>query len=128
MDLPTSHPGGDVYMDLHQHGVEFIPTPIAAGDVHHGETSMFCTRTQNFLPDKQPALILYRLLLKEIAEPFENYGNSKELVSALYECITGSFVSALTYPRLFLPNPAHEQAWTKAKVLHRDISVNNILI
>lgn len=59
MDLPTSYPEGDVYMDLHQHGVGSIPTLIAAGDVCHGETSLFCTHTQDCLPDKQPQLNLY---------------------------------------------------------------------
>lgn len=94
VDLPTSHPEGDVYVDLHQHGVQFIPTLIAAGNVRHGKTSMFSMHTQNLLPDKQPGLILYQLLLEEIAEPLENYKDSKELVLALYKCITGLFFSA----------------------------------
>ncbi|EPS97053.1 hypothetical protein FOMPIDRAFT_1091788, partial [Fomitopsis schrenkii] len=113
VDLPTSHAEGDVYVDLHQHGVKFIPTPIAAGDVRPGESSLFATRMQEFLPDDsgRPRLILYRLLLKEIAEPLETYRTSHQLVEVLFQCII-----------------AHEQAWTKAKILHRDISVNNILI
>ncbi|EPS97532.1 hypothetical protein FOMPIDRAFT_1128353, partial [Fomitopsis schrenkii] len=113
VDLPTSHAEGDVYVDLHQHGVECIPTPIAAGDARYGETSLFATRTQEFLPDDtdQPRLILYRLLLKEIAEPLERYSTSHQLVSIMFHCVL-----------------AHKQAWTKAKILHRDISVNNILI
>ncbi|EPS96736.1 hypothetical protein FOMPIDRAFT_1101120, partial [Fomitopsis schrenkii] len=113
VDLPTSHAEGDVYVDLHQHRVESIPTPIAAGDVRHGDSSFFCTRTQKFLPDDsgQPRLILYRLLLKEIAEPLETYRSSRQLVEVLFHCIV-----------------AHEQAWTEAKIVHRDISVNNILI
>ena len=92
MDLPTSHAEGDVYVDLHQHGVKCIPTPIAAGDVRHGANASFCTRTQEFLGDDEPKLILYRLLLKEIGEPLETYRDSRQLVTTLARCITGSFL------------------------------------
>ena len=92
VDLPTSHAEGDVYVDLHQHGVKCIPTPIAAGDVRHGANASFCTRTQEFLGDDEPKLILYRLLLKEIGEPLETYRDSRQLVTTLARCITGSFL------------------------------------
>ena len=91
VDLPESHPEGDVYVDLHQHGVECIPTPIAAGDVRHAENALFSTRTQELLLDNPPQLILYRLLLKEIAEPLERYTTSYQLASILLHCVIGSF-------------------------------------
>ena len=93
VDLPESHPEGDVYVDLHEHGVECIPTPIAAGDVRHGQNAFFSTRTQEFLPDNLPRLIFYRLLLKEIAEPLERYTTSYQLASILLHCVIGSFSS-----------------------------------
>ena len=102
MDLPTSHAEGDVYVDLHQHGVKCIPTPIAAGDVRHGANASFCTRTQEFLGDDEPKLILYRLLLKEIGEPLERYRDSKQLVHVLYLCVTGSSFVVCAYPSMLL--------------------------
>ena len=90
VDLPTSHAEGDVYIKLHQNDVQCIPTPIAAGDVRFGGTASLYTRTQEFMADDGPKLILYRLLLKEIGEPLERYRNSRQLVNTLSLCVTGS--------------------------------------
>ncbi|KZT63787.1 hypothetical protein DAEQUDRAFT_88447, partial [Daedalea quercina L-15889] len=111
LDFQTHHPEGEVYMRLHSKKVEYIATPIAAGDVRPCGGEPQCTRTQEFLPGTPPKLIQYRLIVEEVAAPLKNYANSRQLVGVIYHATL-----------------AHEQAWTQASVLHRDISVNNILI
>ncbi|PIL31162.1 hypothetical protein GSI_05859 [Ganoderma sinense ZZ0214-1] len=84
-----------------------IPTLLGGGDVVcQGVTQE--TQTPN--PDLLTR-IHFRLILKEVCRPLEDFVDSLELVS--------SISSALG---------AHFLAWTAAHVLHRDVSVGNILI
>ncbi|KZT64569.1 hypothetical protein DAEQUDRAFT_769561 [Daedalea quercina L-15889] len=111
LDAPTYHPEGEVYLRLHSKNVPYIATPVAAGDVCDATDGMHCTRAQEFLPGVPPKLIQYRIILKEIGKPLEEYETSLGLVSAMYCCIY-----------------AHEKAWTEGEVLHRDISRGNLLM
>ncbi|KAH9936639.1 uncharacterized protein B0H18DRAFT_950850 [Fomitopsis serialis] len=111
VDEPTYHPEGDVYLRLHKNNVQFIATPIAAGDVCDAPGEARSTRTQDFLEDSPPKLIQYRIFLEQIGKPLKEYRTSRELAAAMYCCLT-----------------AHEQAWENAQVLHRDISSENLLI
>ncbi|KAH9936631.1 uncharacterized protein B0H18DRAFT_901642 [Fomitopsis serialis] len=113
VDAPTYHPEGEVYLELHKHKVQYIATPIAAGDVCDatGEGHGRSTRAQDFFKDSPPKLIQYRIILLEIGKPLTEYQTSRELVRATYCCLT-----------------AHQEAWEKAHVLHRDISSGNLLL
>ncbi|KAH9936632.1 uncharacterized protein B0H18DRAFT_1113994 [Fomitopsis serialis] len=111
VDEPTYHPEGEVYLGLHKHGVQYIATPIAAGDVCGAIGEGRSTRAQAFLKDPPPKLIQYRIFLKEIGKPLKEYGDSYDLVLAMYCCLT-----------------AHQEAWEKARILHRDISSGNLLL
>ncbi|KAI1791907.1 hypothetical protein LXA43DRAFT_888599 [Ganoderma leucocontextum] len=88
-----------------------IATLICGGDV--GGTRAQCTRVQKDLPDTNRPVprIHYRLVTEDIGLPLSEFDNFSEL-SAI-------FVDALR---------AHRKAWDLAGVLHRDISVGNIMI
>ncbi|KAI0726464.1 hypothetical protein C8Q72DRAFT_526533 [Fomitopsis betulina] len=107
-EAETYHPEGEVYLHLHSHNVDFIATPVAAGDVVDDEAGIHTTCADTLL--NTPRWRHYRLILKEVAMPLEEYEDSYELVDILYCAVT-----------------AHQQAW-QAEVLHRDVSAFNIMI
>ncbi|KAI0725025.1 hypothetical protein C8Q72DRAFT_1000125 [Fomitopsis betulina] len=110
LDKPSHHPEGETLMHLHSKGVQFIATPIVAGDVCHGGR-VHCTRSQAFRTRPGAKYIQYRIIVLEVGEPLKNYEDLYELVGIMCDALT-----------------AHEQAWKCAHTLHRDISLNNILI
>ncbi|KAI0736601.1 hypothetical protein C8Q72DRAFT_768809 [Fomitopsis betulina] len=123
-EAETYHPEGEVYLHLHSHNVDFIATPVAAGDVVDDEAGIHTTCADTLLNTPRRH---YRLILKEVAMPLEEYDNSYELVDTVlcgnrYVCrsvrdAVSSLIDCL----------AHQQAW-QAEVLHRDVSAFNIMI
>ncbi|RPD57224.1 hypothetical protein L226DRAFT_572563 [Lentinus tigrinus ALCF2SS1-7] len=107
-----SRPEHLVYERLQSSQVEGVATLICGGDVGglRAQRTQFHTLLSHVkaLPVTR---IHYRLGTKEIGLPLEEFKNFRELSMVFYDAIT-----------------AHFEAWTKAKVLHRDISVGNILI
>lgn len=99
-----------VYEDLWKAGVRCIATPICGGDVVGSDGKVQQTVTQKYLTDI-PVRIHCRLVVEEIGRPLEDYEGGEDLVGAL--------LCALI---------AHQDAWEKARVLHRDISAKNILL
>ncbi|KAJ3477492.1 hypothetical protein NLI96_g10425 [Meripilus lineatus] len=113
------HPELQTYDKLRKANVQYIATPLGGGEVDDSANpgSAQRTITQDYLskalghecpysPRKH-----YRLVLEEVAQPLEDYKNPTEMVAAVYFAVK-----------------AHQQAWEKAGVLHRDISGANILI
>ncbi|GJE86483.1 hypothetical protein PsYK624_025630 [Phanerochaete sordida] len=108
----------EVYRHLHANAVQFIATPVAGGDVvepvAEGEDDGFAV-PQETLAHRYIACtarrIHTRLVTKEVGRVLEDYTNAHELLNAI------------SYALL-----AHQQAWEKAGVLHRDISIGNIMI
>ncbi|PIL24565.1 hypothetical protein GSI_12449 [Ganoderma sinense ZZ0214-1] len=90
---------------------ERIATMICGGDV--GGFRAQRTEVQNDLPDtNKPVLrIHYRLVTKEIGLPLWEFDNFSELSAIFVDALRG-----------------HRKAWDLAGVLHRDISVGNIMI
>ncbi|TFY60527.1 hypothetical protein EVJ58_g5096, partial [Rhodofomes roseus] len=131
MDTPTSHPEGEVYLRLHSQNVNYIATPVAAGDVCDEYGNVHCTRSQEFIEGSDPMLIHYRLILEEIAQPLKEYESSYQLVVVMYCCLQGEHsivigsVSAMPLTPALL---AHEQAWSRGKTIHRDISADNLML
>ena len=79
-------------MELHSKGVQYIATPIAAGDVRSG-SGVHCTRSQAFRAHTRTKYVQYRLIVLEIGEPLKNYTNSLELANVMYQAIEGLFHS-----------------------------------
>ncbi|KAI0641334.1 hypothetical protein C8Q79DRAFT_990117 [Trametes meyenii] len=104
---------GSVLKTLHENQVQCIPTPVCHGDLAGQET-----RTQAVWPKYHPGKECplkthrhYRLVVKEVGKPLEQFENSSQLVSALWCCVT-----------------AHAEAYTNANIIHRDISTGNMLL
>lgn len=95
----------ETYRLLHEKGVRFIATPIGGGDVEPHRT--IAHRYMKLLPER----VHTRLVTKEVGRILEDYANVAELLQAI------------TYALV-----AHRQAWEKAGVLHRDVSIGNIMI
>lgn len=76
-------------MELHSKGVQFIATPIVAGDVRSGDRH-HCTRSQDFRQRPGARYIQYRIIVLEVGEPLKNYTTSLELVGVMYQALTGS--------------------------------------
>ncbi|GJE93732.1 hypothetical protein PsYK624_098930 [Phanerochaete sordida] len=104
----------DAYRVLHEHNTPRIPTPIAGGDVGCRRTPQQ-TKTQIYLVPKakQQAYtrVHTRLVTKEVCQQLETYKTSPQLIGVLLGALK-----------------AHSVAWTDAGILHRDISVGNVMI
>ncbi|CAL1700360.1 unnamed protein product [Somion occarium] len=104
------HPEWEVYRKLHEKNVENIATMRCGGDVHGPKLQ--CTLTQESITDcRLKSRIHCRLVLNEVGRPLKTHQTSCDLI----------FIVACAFK-------AHSQAWRKAKVLHRDVSDNNIMI
>ena len=116
----------------------YIPTPLGGGDVYHmeGNTRQYQRTTPLAVPvlPGTPQLqrtprIHTRLVLKEICETLESFTNAEHLVGMIFNALMGTFLFNLSAHQLYsLLMVAHSYAWKTHKILHRDISVHNILI
>ncbi|KAI0794668.1 hypothetical protein C8Q74DRAFT_1366084 [Fomes fomentarius] len=102
-----------VYQLLAEHKVPHVPTLVCGGDVIDSLDSQVTVVQESLVVDdmKPVPRIHYRLVTKEICVPVQEFRNFKELTSI--------FIDVLR---------AHFYAYTQARVLHRDISVGNIMI
>ncbi|RPD73193.1 hypothetical protein L226DRAFT_489470 [Lentinus tigrinus ALCF2SS1-7] len=102
-----------VYERMARCRVEGIPTLICGGDV--GGTRAQTSQIQDILCHPDGALSVplfhYRIATVEIGLPLESFTNFKQLALVFADAVL-----------------THYEAWDKAKVLHHDISIGNILI
>ncbi|KAH9889455.1 hypothetical protein C8Q73DRAFT_766158 [Cubamyces lactineus] len=104
---------GDILAVLNQHEVSNVPTVLCHGDVE-GQRTVSQDVWASLHPTKECRMKAhqhYRLVVNEVGLPLKKFPNGRELVSVLIDCIE-----------------AHEEAYTKANIMHRDISVGNILL
>ncbi|KAI0693723.1 hypothetical protein BC835DRAFT_1415742 [Cytidiella melzeri] len=96
-----------IYEELAAHNVHYVAKAIGGGDV--GDQ---CTVTQRYFKwlAEVPLKRCHSRLVLNLARPLEKYTSSSELVVLVFDALRG-----------------HEEAWTKAGILHRDISVDNIM-
>ncbi|PIL24573.1 hypothetical protein GSI_12457 [Ganoderma sinense ZZ0214-1] len=106
-----SRPEHLVYERLRSHKVSDIASLVCGGDV--GGHRAQVTRIQDYMPPERKPVprVHYRIVVKEIGLPLTEFKNFTELA--------GVFGDALG---------AHLAAYALAGILHRDISVGNILI
>ncbi|TBU42658.1 hypothetical protein BD309DRAFT_923204 [Dichomitus squalens] len=103
-----------VYERLQRKGVkpeDGIATLICGGDV--GGSNAQCTQVQKDLPSKNRPVPRrhYRVAIAEICLPVSEFETFGELSGIIGDALK-----------------AHREAWDRAGVLHRDISVGNIMI
>ncbi|KAH9943837.1 hypothetical protein B0H21DRAFT_823494 [Amylocystis lapponica] len=111
--LPGIQREGDVLRFLNAKGVQNIPTVLC-----HGDVDCQCTLSQGYSEwldddDLNPLKehCHYRLAELEIGQKLETFQAGNVLLKIMWDCLT-----------------AHEDAYVKARILHRDISEGNILI
>ncbi|KAF9801215.1 hypothetical protein IEO21_10176 [Rhodonia placenta] len=98
------------YQQLHENLVCFIATPICGGDVIESDDNLQQTRTQEVLSTISRH-IHCRLVVEEIGIPIFDYPTGRNLVAVMLDTLL-----------------AHEAAWERANVMHRDISAANLLM
>ncbi|KAJ7466757.1 hypothetical protein B0H11DRAFT_2047598 [Mycena galericulata] len=105
------HPEGQVYARLKEQQVQNIPNVIVAEDVngpnHHCGVDDYPKFREQAIKEHQH----YRLVLDVVGRPLVEFGSTHELVKCVLDALQ-----------------AHCDAWTKARVEHRDVSVGNIII
>ncbi|KAI0364387.1 hypothetical protein BV20DRAFT_1005864 [Pilatotrama ljubarskyi] len=114
MEHTRSEQEGSILAYLNGKDVRNIPTKLCHGDVGQQCTvsQQIWSRThkgQEVCPLKTHRH--YRLVVKEVGLPLKRFRNGKELVRIFLHCFF-----------------AHKDAYEKAKVIHRDISVGNIIM
>ncbi|KAK7041788.1 hypothetical protein VNI00_009077 [Paramarasmius palmivorus] len=103
----------NMYASLKAHGVPHIPDVMASGDaVGHWQT----TRTREYSSASFPDVVLHShqhcfTVFIQCGRNISTFKNNYELLQCMSHAIEASY-----------------EAWDKAKVIHRDISVANILI
>ncbi|GBE81226.1 predicted protein [Sparassis crispa] len=107
-DSANVHPEREVYERLYRSGVQkHVATLICGGDVDLNPQK---TRTQEFNDDLM-GRIHYRIVVKEVGRPLEDYANVREMIIVICHAIR-----------------AHHDAWIRAEILHRDVSIGNVLM
>ncbi|KAJ6502139.1 hypothetical protein C8R45DRAFT_895422 [Mycena sanguinolenta] len=112
--LTNYHPEAEVYSKLHQFGVRNITKVIvaAAVDGHYHRCGvddapiLSNTYNKEALRDHEH----YRLVLDVVGHPVVEFRSTHQLVQSVQDALQ-----------------AHCDAWTKARVQHRDISIGNII-
>ncbi|KAH9903247.1 hypothetical protein C8Q73DRAFT_673873 [Cubamyces lactineus] len=115
VDLPDHLTEHDVYIKLSGGSSDtrkFFPTLLGGGDVRLSEYE----EVQQTLSDKCAKLpvigrVHVRLVMKEVCRHLQTFKDWRELVSVMRDALI-----------------AHKIAWEEYGILHRDVSVGNILI
>ncbi|KAI0273338.1 hypothetical protein BC834DRAFT_203931 [Gloeopeniophorella convolvens] len=126
LDLPETPKEGDVYLELKKADVSNIARMRRAGDVPlnpeflrtSSKVAVQRTTTQDFVkaewcygnPQVEP-YVHYRLVLKTLGRPLNHFKSTRQLCKVMRDAIV-----------------AHDEAYRKTSILHRDISAGNILI
>lgn len=138
-DSTEIDPEHETYARLHAKGVQNIPRVIVGEDVCHvpdstamGEVSQpLRTLTQDFLASESKLLprLAYRLVIETLGIPLSEYSDSYELTRVVLDAVEGEQADLFNdMPCIDKKPTAHEQAWERAEILHRDISIGNIII
>ena len=98
--------------------------------LHCTQTDKFCEKEWANRPGRRmQGFVHYRLVLDTVGRDLSSFKSSKEALQALIDALTGmvppfslamSLMSSLAL--------AHGEAYTKARILHQDISLGNIII
>ncbi|KAJ3002583.1 hypothetical protein NUW54_g5770 [Trametes sanguinea] len=96
--------------------VQGVPTLVCHGDVGDQVTraqKTWLDKHPNVKPDDCPLKTHrhYRLVVQEVCRPVREFGSFVVLIGVIYDCIE-----------------AHENAYRRKGLLHRDISAGNVLI
>lgn len=130
---PRVHPEWEVYKRLKEHDVKGVATAIAGGDVQGSEDkARQSTLTEEYLPggpETKPVKRVHcRLAIKQVGRSLDTYKDSEQLMSVVYQALLGAHSVFSPLATVSKPIPGHRDAWELARILHRDVSVGNIMI
>jgi serine/threonine protein kinase len=130
---------GDSYAILHKERVPNIAECLDSGDIgdgtyHSTQTHLFVDAdwvtspkpVVEFMPHRH-----YRIVLDTIGIPLEQFKCSRDMVRAIRASLIGEFFGSRNVCFTLMDDVttiAHEAAYTRCGILHRDISPSNILI
>ncbi|KAI0827916.1 hypothetical protein BC628DRAFT_1317592 [Trametes gibbosa] len=99
---------------LKEHKVAYVPTLICHGDLAGQDTSSTIALWKTCHPGEKDCPLKahqhYRLVVKEVGKPLDEFTNGAELITAILCAVS-----------------AHAQAYARG-IIHRDISAGNILL
>ncbi|KAH9889462.1 hypothetical protein C8Q73DRAFT_159665 [Cubamyces lactineus] len=108
-------PEGEILAYLNSKRVKNIPPLLCHGDVLGQKTvAQEIWQLANGNPERECQMKEhrhYRIVVKEVGKPIYEFSNGKQLVKILSDCVL-----------------AHKEAYKKAKVIHRDVSVGNMIM
>ncbi|KAF8634183.1 hypothetical protein AX17_004274 [Amanita inopinata Kibby_2008] len=109
----TRRPEHETYAILHGEKVEHIPTVVEGTDIEGHVTKTQDADAKWRKPDMKSLRKFqeYILVLEEYGRPLTSFGSTRELLGAISDA-----------------SIAHQQAYEKTSILHRDISAGNIVI
>jgi hypothetical protein len=135
-DMPRE---GDSYTILHKERVPNIAECLDSGDI--GDGTYHSTQTHLFVDadwvtSPKPVVEFtphrhYRIVLDTIGIPLEQFKCSRDMVRAIRASLIGEFFGSRNVCFTLMDDVttiAHEAAYTRCGILHRDISPSNILI
>ncbi|KAA1467253.1 hypothetical protein DENSPDRAFT_847428 [Dentipellis sp. KUC8613] len=116
IDLDEMEKEFDIYEKLRAYHVRNIAELVCGGDVVGGAGQKTVTQDYAEAPWRHGEVALlphrhYRLVLGTIGHPLKKFRSTKELVQVAHDALV-----------------AHSDAFSRAKILHRDISGGNVLI
>ena len=100
-------------------------------NLHETQTDKFSHKP--WLKDRRSralgGYVHYRLVIDRVGRDLTSFGSSREAIQVLMDVITGTLFSYRVYSATnVIAPPAHGEAYTKARILHCDISIGNMLI
>jgi len=133
VNIPDTQLEGTIYATLQAANVHFVPRCLAHGEVSHvpeqatqtkthSERSWACKRTEEIMSHTH-----YRLVLDLVGKSLSTFTSSKELVQAIHDVLIGRLLPIHDDQNNSFYCPAHKEAYL-AGILHRDLSVGNIVI
>ena len=128
IDADDIDPEGLTHCNSHQHNVSNIATVEESGDVGRKTTAHSLTDVSwSKVKDKDKGHIQYILALKGIGISLNLFSNTRQLVTAMRDCIKGT--TLLTARRFGLKIfTALGEAFSKASIVHCEISFGNTII
>lgn len=97
---------GATLKKLRTSGVQYVPTPVASGDVYSGGMTPQTSETQSLLSKDERtgrdhvALIHNRLVVKEIGRPLADHEDALQLVGALFYALLGKCHGSYRFDRV----------------------------